>query len=90
MSGATTLIQNDYKHRVHDQPSWHGIQRRIHYVVLTDTAYLLVLSFFCLSTSDIPPTLLCQFQATVHRNENGTTVMPTTISCKQVSHFAPE
>lgn len=30
---------------------------------------------FCLPTSAIPPTLLCQFQATVHLNETATTVM---------------
>lgn len=40
-------IQNYCKHTVHDPSSWHDIQiyYTSHYVVLTDTAYLLVLSF---------------------------------------------
>lgn len=51
MSGAWTEIQDDCKHRVHDQPSWHDIKiyYKIHYVVLTDAAYRLVLSILSLN-----------------------------------------
>ncbi len=59
VSCANTVIQNDCKHRGHDQPSWHHIEiyHRIHNVVLTDTAYRLVQSIsslnLCYSTHTV-------------------------------------